>query len=264
MVEHAKPVEQIIPVVDHVVAVAHRQQRQFLRPRVRHIHRYRQKLLEKEKYAKGRALHLPVQNEIGSQHQRNAQLQQRAARHGNELPEKAEQQVPTLVNRNEHQVHELRKAGSASQLKQKDRVERSRNVEHKARHRLPLFFESQKKRQAFGPRLRKIHSSLSHPATTEAVNPRERSMLATAGEGKVSDEANRVRGQQRIASARSTGGVAERLDRLERLLLAAEVLVNGLRGAAAFGNRPHNQRLAAAHVPRRKDAGNRTHVIPLS
>src|SRR6266702_3080712 len=47
----------------------------------------------------------------------------------------------------------------------------------------------------------------------------------------------------------------------QRCALGKQVLVDGFGGLAAFGDRPHHQRLAAAHVARSEDAFDRSHVF---
>src|ERR1700675_151487 len=103
MIEHAQLLKKIIPVVNHVVAASEAEQRQFLRARVRHVCRDRQKLLEHEEEAKRASLHLAMNNEIRSEQHRNEQLQNRAAGHHHEFSEHPKQSMPALMDGNEYQ-----------------------------------------------------------------------------------------------------------------------------------------------------------------
>jgi len=141
--------------------VSHRQKRQFLRARVGHVNRYREELLKKEKDAESHALHLPVQEEVGSQHERNAQLEECASRYGEELAEKTEQQVSPFVNGNKDEVHPLGKARSTGRLKQENCIESDGNAKDGSRDRLPVLLKRRKKGQAFGPGVGQVHRAHS-------------------------------------------------------------------------------------------------------
>ncbi len=151
VIEQAQLAEQIIPIVDYIVGVSNRQQRQLLRAGVRHVDGNGKELLKEEKDAKGGALHLTVENEIGSKHERNGQLKECAAGHGNELAGKTEEQMAAFVNGDEYQVHVLRKTGSADRLQKKNRVKGRSQEEHSARDGIPFLFKSNEEGQAFGP-----------------------------------------------------------------------------------------------------------------
>src|SRR6202035_1396513 len=99
--------KQIIPIVDDVFRVAHRQQGKILGASVGHVDRDWQKLLEEKEHAKGRARCLAPAREIGRQSEWNEYLQQSSARHHDPFAEKSEKQMAALMNRNENEIEPL-------------------------------------------------------------------------------------------------------------------------------------------------------------
>src|SRR5580693_8675704 len=66
MFQNTELAKQIVPVVNNVLSIADRQQRQVLRASISHISGKRQELLEKEEQAKRNALRLATKEKIGS------------------------------------------------------------------------------------------------------------------------------------------------------------------------------------------------------
>ena len=64
MLQQAKLSEQVVPIVNHVVAISDREQRKFLRPGVSHVRRNRQELLEHKKQAERDALSLALKESM--------------------------------------------------------------------------------------------------------------------------------------------------------------------------------------------------------
>ncbi len=142
---------------------------------------------------------------------------------------------------------------------EKSRKKRRRCRKRDAEQGCQLFLESREKGQALGPGIGQIHRRIfrSFDAMDFRVQSDFSSYWSEIEEGNDAATAFEVRNGRGSARNPATRGFRRAESAGTRLLRAAEVLVNRFGGAAALGNRPHHQRLAAAHIAGGKNAGNR-------
>src|SRR5579863_5100527 len=133
--------QEIIPVVDHVVSTANAQQRQFLRPRVRHVACRGQTLLETNEPAEGGPLRLPPKCKIDRKHGRNKELQERTSCNHNKLAKEPEQKVPAFVNRNQHKIEHQQQPASLRKIVEEPRIEQEPCDESRFRYGIPIVLE---------------------------------------------------------------------------------------------------------------------------
>ena len=157
VIEEAEACEKIIPIVDDVAAIADGEERKLLRASVGHIGGDGEELFEEEKCAERRAGNVAFRSEIDGESKRRKKLQERAARDGNPLAEKAEEQVAAFVNGNEDDVNHKQGAAVAIGLGQKQQIKNQPDSERPARDGLPFFLEGFEERKARGESVRKIH-----------------------------------------------------------------------------------------------------------
>src|SRR5216684_9089004 len=131
--------EQYGPVV-----VARTDQRQFLRPRIRHIRPDVWKILEEPKPAERSPCNLALPKEISGAKQRNNQLRQRPAHNHDRVAKWAEEWVPAFMN---HQIRVVEKKEARAVprgIHQKQKIKAQPANSRIPRNRLPLseiFFQ---------------------------------------------------------------------------------------------------------------------------
>ena len=102
--EKAHVAEEIVPVVDDIIAATDGEKRKLLGASVGHIDADGQKLLEKNEGAEGSSLGLSFESEICGEGRGDEELKKCPAGDHDEFTEKPKQKVAALVDRNEYEI----------------------------------------------------------------------------------------------------------------------------------------------------------------
>lgn len=132
------PQQAPLPKQYSPVVIARTNQRQSLRPRIRHIRPDVRKILKKPKRAKCRPRNLAPPKEITRAHQRNNQLQQRPAHNHNRVAKHAEERMPDFVNSQIRIVQKKKSRAIRCRINQKQNIKAKPANPRVPGNRLPL------------------------------------------------------------------------------------------------------------------------------